>query len=165
MREKLWNLLDKARFEYCYYEECRARLLFWRSAVRSAKIAALVALAGGIAAGIAGLHGPGFAAQAVALGAWTALTACEQPLRDKLGALGYALPEMSARLRRLHGDWHKVNGVYEYKEKDVAKMFATHMGRLEAISEKYLDGLNLPRSKKLAARASEIAAVYANKLS
>ena len=162
MREKLWNLLDKARFDYCYLEEYRSWLMFCRFVAKSVEGMALAVLAGGLA----GLFDAGPAVLGIALMLGAIAVVCEQSmLTEKLAALAFALPEMSLQLRKLHGDWLSVNSVYSYEEKAIADIFAHHMEKLETISERYLDRLNVPASKRLAARASAIAALYASKLS
>ncbi|MDR2167926.1 MAG: hypothetical protein LBE35_08785 [Clostridiales bacterium] len=162
MRDKLWNLLDKMRFEYHYYQEYRQSLERVRIGIRIfASIAALL-LVGGLSA-IINIPAIG---QLFALAAGILALIYEQTMIDKkLNVFRYFIPDINSQLNLLQEDWLKVNDVYEYSEEDIAKIFTAHFNAFNKISERYVDEIAIPDRGKLRNKASKTTEMFAQRLS
>ena len=155
MREKLWNLLDKTRFEYNYFQEYHRRLLAVRFTLKSVEGIVLVVLVGGFADIF---YIPIFGQMMALLLGVLAVIYEQSMLNQKLVIFDYFLPELAAHLRKLQSDWHSINYLYEYDDRAIAEMIAEYSDKIELLMEKYTDKLYIPKSKKLIEKASTVTA-------
>jgi hypothetical protein len=162
MRDKLWRLLDKTRFEYNYFQEYRQHLEKIRLAVVIATgliscIVMSLSLAVAVPAIVWNL--------ALLVSGAAALVFDKLMINDKLAALKYFIPELNRLLDSLHTEWIKVNELYDYDEAEIGEIFTRHMTELSLLTEKYLDNLNFPTHGKSVEKASEITRYWAEQLS
>ena len=162
MREKLWNLLDKTRFEYNYFQEYRQYLERCRILVVVATSLAMF-LVIGLSLLIDG-YSLVWNLLLLASGA-TALVFEKLMIADKITALKYCIPELNAQLDGLHTEWLEVNELYDYTDEEILMIFTKRMHALSHISEKYLDNLHLPEHRKSVEKASQVTRVWAERFS
>ena len=162
MREKLWNLLDKTRFEYNYYQEYRQYLERCRIVVVVATSLVLF-LVLGLSLLFEG-HALLWNLLLLASGA-TALVFEKLMIADKITALKYCIPELNAQLDGMHTEWLEVNELYDFSDEEIWAIFTQRMRALSHISEKYLDNLHLPEHKKSVEKASHVTKIWAERFS
>jgi len=162
MRERLWNLLDKTRFEYHYFQEYRQKLARWHTAfVAFTAIVSLsiisVSLTFGMFPVVWGLLLFACGIASILFDKMTVI--------DRLAALRYYIPELGRQLDVIEADWVKVNDMYEYDDVTIGEMYNDHTLAISKLGEKYLDGLDLSGNKGSIRKASEVTAYLAEKLS
>jgi hypothetical protein len=161
MREKLWNLLDKMRYEYNYYQEYRQHLERMRIGViivTSVIVLLVINLS-------LFLDGFGILWHLMLLASGIIATIYEKlMIADKLTALRYFIPEVGTQLNELNAEWINVNDLYEYTDEQIAGIFTARMSAYSKLTEKYTGNLLLTEHKKSALRASEVTKQLAEQL-
>jgi len=162
MREKLWNLLDKTRYDYNYYQEYRQHLEKMRIIVVAVtSITAFVVIS--LSSLIDGL-GVLWHLMLLASGV-TAMIYEKLMIADRITALKYFIPELNQQLDELNVAWVNVNELYNYESEDIAKTYTNHLVAISKLTEKYIDDLYFPQHEKSAKKAIEITKHWAERLS
>ena len=162
MREKFWNLLDKTRFEYHYFQEYRQYLE--RIRIAAAILASLV-LFFVVWLSLNTSIAPIMLNLLLLFSGAMALIFDRIMIADKLTALKYFIPEMNRQLDDMHAAWIEMNGTHDYDKEKVAALFMRHMTAISVLTEKYLDNLNFPVHRKSVKRSSEITKMLAERFS
>ena len=153
MREKLWNLLDKTRYDYNFFQEYRQHLERVRIAVVIITSAVSFVVVG--LSTLLEVNGVIWGLLILASGV-ASLVFDKLMIADKLTALKYFIPELNSRLDELQTEWINVNYLYEYEDDAIADIYNEISTAISRLTERYLDNLNFPDHKKSALRASEI---------
>jgi len=162
VREKLWNLLDKTRFEYNYFQEYRQHLERIRIAVVVLTSAVMLTV---ISLSLTIDVNPTLWNLLLLASGLAALVFEKLLISDKLSALKYFIPELNAHLDEMQMEWIMVNEQDGYDDEAIVDLFTSRVSVLSKLSEKYLDNLNFSEHKKSVNRASEVTRLWAEKLS
>ena len=162
MRDKFWNLLDKTRFEYHYFQEYRQYLERVRVTVLIlTSLVSFLVIGLSLNTDIA----PIMLNLLLLASGITALVFNKLMITDKLTALKYFIPEMNRQLDDMQAAWIEMNGRHEYDKEKAATLFTLHMTAISVLTEKYLDNLNFPIHRKSVERSSEITKMLAERFS
>ena len=161
MREKLWNLLDKTRFEYEYLQEYKSFLEKCQMGV--AVVMSIVCFA---VVNLSVL----FSEMALVWSLLLILLGLAAVILDKMGIAGRLtvlklyLPIMSKRLDAFHVDWMTVQTTDKCTQ-ELRELFTKHMLQFSELSDIYLQDLHLPPHKRSAEKASKHTKMWAEYLS
>jgi len=159
MREKLWNLLDKTRYEYNYYQQYKAYLekcqmvvaittaIVWAMVVNLALLFSDYSLLWTLLLILSGM---------------IAIIIDKMGIANRIAALKYYLPQMSKKLDAFHKDWMQAS---EATEQELLVLFTKHMKRFSALADTYLQDIHSPPHSGSAEKADVIARHWAEYLS
>jgi hypothetical protein len=161
MREKLWNLLDKTRFEYEDWQQYR-QYLEKRRKVLAITVAIMSFVIVNLSLSFNSLSAV-WSLSLIVCGL-VALLSDKMGYESRLFALRYYLPAMDEKLNAFHDDWLRVQTA-DVCDDELREMFKKYMDGFTALSNKYLEGIHFPIHKRSKAAAGEFTKYWAERLS